>query len=44
MIEGLTSKAGDQKAIMIEAPYLKAHRTASRLRTKERGPTLNAGV
>lgn len=38
MMEGLASEGTEQKTIMIDATYLKAHRTASSLRTKdERG-------
>jgi len=44
MMEGLASASGDQKTIMIDATYLKAHRTASSLRPKKRGPTISAGV
>jgi hypothetical protein len=32
MMEGLGSKGTDQKTIMIDATYLKVHRTASSLR------------
>jgi transposase len=35
MMEGLASEGGDQKTIMIDATYLKAHRTASSLRAKK---------
>jgi transposase len=37
MIEGLASKAAVPKAVMIDATYLKAHRTASSLRAKKGG-------
>jgi hypothetical protein len=40
----LTSESGDQKTIMIDATYLKAHRTASSLRAKKGAPTISAGV
>ena len=35
MMEGLASEGTDQKIIMIDATYLKAHRTASSLRAKK---------
>ena len=38
MMEGLASKGSEQKTIMIDATYLKAHRTASSLRAKKAGP------
>ena len=44
MMEGLASKGTEQKTIMIDATYLKAHRTASSLRAKKGGPTTSAGV
>lgn len=34
MMEGLASQGTEQKTIMIDATYLKAHRTASSLRVK----------
>ncbi len=34
MMEGLASEGTEQKTIMIDATYLKAHRTASSLRAK----------
>ncbi len=37
MMEGLTPEGGDQKTIMIDATYLKAHRTVSSLRAKKGG-------
>lgn len=37
MMEGLASEATEQKTIMIDATYLKAHRTASSLRAKKGG-------
>ena len=43
MMEGLASEGGDQKTIMIDATYLKAHRTASSLRAKKGGLTISAG-
>ena len=36
MMEGLGSKGTDQKTIMIDATYLKVHRTASSLRAIKR--------
>ena len=44
MMEGLASEGTDQKIIMIDATYLKAHRTASSLRAKKGGPTTSAGA
>jgi hypothetical protein len=44
MMEGLASKGSEQKPIMIDATYLKAHHTASSLRTKKGGLTTSAGV
>ena len=35
MMDGLASEGGEEKVVMIEAAYLKAHRTASSLRAKE---------
>ena len=35
MMEGLASEGGNQKTVMIDATYLKAHRTASSLRVKK---------
>lgn len=37
IMEGLASEAAERKTIMIDASYLKAHRTASRLRAKKGG-------
>ena len=37
MMHGLASEAADDKTIMIDATYLKAHRTASSLRVKKGG-------
>lgn len=34
---GLSSKAADQKTVMIDATYMTAHRTASSLRVKKGG-------
>jgi hypothetical protein len=36
MMEGLGSKGTDKKTIMIDATYLKVHRTASSLRAIKR--------
>lgn len=44
MMEGLASEGTEQKTVMIDATYLKAHRTASSLRAKKAGPTISAGV
>ncbi len=44
MMEGLASKGTEQKTVMIDATYLKAHRTASSLRAKKGGLTTSAGV
>ena len=44
MMEGLASEGAEQKTIMIDATYLKAHRTASSLRTKKGDPAISAGV
>ena len=37
-MEGLASGAAVPKTVMIDATYLKAHRTATRLRSKKGGP------
>lgn len=37
IMEGLASEAAEPKTIMIDATYLKAHRTASSLRVKKGG-------
>jgi transposase len=44
MMEGLASEGGEEKVIMIDATYLKAHRTASSLRAKKGGRTTRVGV
>ena len=44
MMEGLASEGTDRKTIMIDATYLKAHHTASRLRAKQGGPTTSAAA
>ena len=40
MMEGLASEAAVPKRVMIDATYLKAHRTATSLRSKKGGPTI----
>jgi hypothetical protein len=35
MMEGLAAAGAEPKTVMIDAPYLKAHRTASSLRVKK---------
>ena len=42
MMEGLASRAAVQKTVMIDATYLKAHRTASSLGLKKGGLTIIA--
>ena len=44
MMVGLAPEGGEEKVIMIDATYLKAHRTASSLRAKKGGPTTRVGV
>jgi transposase len=44
MMEGLASDGTEEEIVMIDATYLKAHRTASSLRAKEGGPTISAGA
>jgi hypothetical protein len=44
MIEGLALKGSKQKTIMINATYLKAHRTASSLRARKGDQTISACV
>jgi len=44
-MEGLAAESvggTERKTIMIDATYLKAHRTASSLRVKKGGPTTSA--
>ncbi len=38
MMDGLASRGTERKTIMIDATYLKAHRTASSLRVKKGAP------
>ena len=42
MMVGLGSEGGEDKVVMIDATYLKAHRTASSLRAKKGGQTISA--
>ena len=44
VVDGLASEGTDQKIIMIDATYLKAHRTASSLRAHAGGPPTSAGA
>ncbi len=47
IMEGLAAESAggtERKTIMIDATYLKAHRTASSLRAKKGGPTTGAGA
>ena len=44
MMEGLASEAATPKTVMIDATYLKAHRTASSLGLKKGGPMTVAVV
>ena len=44
IMEGLASGGGEEKVVMIDATFLKAHRTASSLRVKKGGPTTSAGA
>ena len=39
MMAGLAAASPEPKTIMIDAPYLKAHRTATSLRSKKGGAT-----
>ena len=41
--EGLAPEGGEERAVMIGATCLKAHRAASSLRGKKGGPTISAG-
>jgi hypothetical protein len=43
-MEGLAAEAAVPKTVMIDATYLKAHRTASSLRSKKGGPTNKGAV
>jgi transposase len=44
MMEGLASEAAVPNTVMIEATYLKAHRTATSLRSKKGGATIREAV
>jgi transposase len=44
MMEGLASGAAVQTTVMIDATYLKAHRTATSLRSKKEGTTTRGVV
>ena len=37
MMDGLAAEVADRKTVMIDASYLKAHRTANSLRSKKGG-------
>ena len=37
MMEGLASEGGQEKVVMIDATYLKAHRTATSMAVKKGG-------
>jgi hypothetical protein len=37
MMQGLAAESAEQATVMIDATYLKAHRTASSLRVKKAG-------
>lgn len=40
---GLAAESAEHKTIMIDATYLKAHRTASSLRVKKGGANVRSG-
>jgi transposase len=44
MMDGLAAEAAIPKTVMIEATYLKAHRTATSLRSKKGEPTTTGAV
>ena len=44
IMEGLASEGGQEKVVMIDAPYLNGHRTASSLRANKEGSKTSAGV
>ena len=44
MMDGLASEAAVPKTVMIDATYLKAHRTATSLRSKKGGPATSGAV
>jgi hypothetical protein len=44
MMEGLAAEAAVPKRVMIDATYLKAHRTATSLQSKRGDQTINGAV
>ena len=44
IMEGLASEAAVPKTVIIDATYLKAHRTATSLRSKKEGPATSGAV
>ena len=44
IMEGLAAEAAERKTVMIDATYLKAHRTASSLRSKKVDAATSAGA
>ena len=44
IMEGLASEVAVPKTVMIDATYLKAHRTATSLRSKKGGPTIKGAA
>ena len=44
MMEGLAAKSAEPTTVMIDATYLKAHRTASSLRAKKGGLAASSGA
>ena len=44
MMDGLAAEAAVPKTVMIDATYLKAHRTATSLRSKEGDPATRGAV
>ena len=44
IMAGLAAESSEQKAVMIDATYLKAHRTASSLRVKKGGAAALSGA
>ncbi len=43
-MEELASEGGREKVVMIDATYLKSHRTAASLRAKKGGQMTSAGL
>jgi len=41
---GLAAEHGEEKTVMIDATYLKAHRTATSLAAKKGGPMTNGAA